>query len=161
MRTLLIGYGNPSRCDDGVALHVLNALRARWGQPPLDLSLGGWDELGGRHDSLFLQQLTPDLAATLAEYDRVVFVDASLLQTETAVHVEQVLPAFRTGAISHHLEPASLLALAAHLYGRELQGWLVSVPGECFDFGEELSPAVAAAVPEAVERIVDLVEQAL
>ena len=33
--TLIIGFGNPDRADDGVAWHVANAVRARLGQPPL------------------------------------------------------------------------------------------------------------------------------
>lgn len=160
MRSLVIGYGNASRRDDGVALHVVNGLRVRWGLAPLAPLADGWDELGGLRDSLFLQQLTPELAATLAEYDLVVFVDAALLQTEAGVAVERVAPALRLAAVSHHMEPAALLALAAQLFGRAPAGWLTSVHGHDFDFGDELSAETAAAVPEAVERVGALIAAA-
>lgn len=158
MRTLVIGYGNPSRCDDGVALHVLNALRARWGRPLLSASNDGWDDLEGTRDSLFLQQLTPELAETLAEYDLVVFVDAALTGVGEPVRAGAVAPALRMAAVSHHMEPAALLALAEQLYGRAPAGWLVSVRAHNMDFGDQLSPEASAAVPHAVARVEALVE---
>lgn len=157
MRSLVIGYGNPSRRDDGVALHVVNGLRERWGQPTLAPLIDGWDDLGGMRDSLFLQQLTPELAATLAEYDLVVFVDAALPQMEEPVRLERVAPGLRMAAVSHHMEPATLLALAGQLYGQAPAGWLASVRGHDLGFGEQLSPETAAAVPEAVARVARLI----
>ncbi len=156
MRVLVIGYGNASRRDDGAALHAINALRARWGQAPLPAGSDGCEELGGERDTLFLQQLTPELAATLAEYDRAVFVDAALPQAQEPVRVEPIAPGYRMGAISHHMEPAALLALTGQLYGRSPAGWLVSIWGHDFNFGEELSPETASAVPAAAERIAAL-----
>ena len=156
MRSLVIGYGNASRRDDGVGLHLINALRIRWGQEALADSADGWDELGGGHDTLFLQQLSPELAATLAEYERVIFVDAALPDLPEALRVEPVAPSYRLGAISHHLEPATLLALTGQLYGRAPEAYLVSVRGHDFDFGDQLSAATAAALSEAVERVLAL-----
>jgi hydrogenase maturation protease len=157
MRSLVIGYGNPSRRDDGVALHVLNELHRRWGRPGLGLLGDGWEDLGGARDTLFLQQLTLELAATVAGYDLLILVDASLTHAQEPVRVEPVTPRYHLAAISHHLDPASLLALARQLYGRAPEALLVSVQGHDFDFGEELSAPAAAAVPEAVERVASLV----
>ena len=157
MRSLVIGYGNPSRRDDGVAWHVVNALRRRWGQPALPPLADGWEDLGGRRDTLFLQQLTPELAATVAEYDLVVFVDASLLPTQEPVRVGPVAPRYRLAAISHHLDPAALLALSEQLNGRAPQGFLVSIQGHDLNFGEELSPETAAAVPSGVEQVAAII----
>jgi len=153
MRTLVIGYGNASRRDDGVGLAVVNALRLHWGQPALTPLTDGGEDLGSARDSLFLQQLTPELAATLAQYDLVFFVDASLPAATEPVQWERVEPAYQMGAISHHMEPATLLALARQLYGHAPEGVLVSVHGHDFDFGDELSPRTAAAVPDAVQWI--------
>lgn len=157
MRVLLIGYGNASRRDDGVALHVLNRLRESWGRPALTAADDGWDELGGTRDTLFLQQLTPELAATVAQYDRVIFLDAALPAAEEAVRVERVASGYRLAAISHHLEPGALLALSERLYGKTPEGYLVSVRGADFDFGEELSPETAEAVPVAAQRVQALI----
>ncbi|MGQ9683999.1 MAG: hydrogenase maturation protease [Anaerolineae bacterium] len=156
LRALIIGYGNPSRRDDGVALHVIAALRAAWGRPSLAAQGEDGDDLGGARDSLFTQQMVPELAATLAEYDVAVFVDAALPDMEETVRVAEVPAVYQTGAISHHMEPGTLLALCRQLYGRSPRGYLVSIRGLDFNFGETLSPQTAAAVPEAVERILEL-----
>jgi len=66
MRVLVIGYGNPSRRDDGVGLAVVNHLRERLGKAPLIEGEDGFNELGGDADTLFLQQLNPELSETLA-----------------------------------------------------------------------------------------------
>jgi len=157
VRSLVIGYGNPSRRDDGVGLAVVNALRGRWGQASLAPYDDGWEDLGGTRDSLSLQQLTPELAPALAQYDLVIFVDAALLESAEAVHSERIAPNYCTGAISHHMEPATLLALACQLYGRAPQGFLISVRGHDFNFGDQLSPETHAAVAEAVERVAALI----
>ncbi len=157
MRSLVIGYGNASRRDDGVALHVVNGLRAHWGQPALTPETDGWEDLGSARDSLFLQQLTPELAATLAQYGLAIFVDASLPESEEPVRVQPVIPAYRLAAVSHHLEPSALLALARQLYGHTPTGYLVSVHGHDLSFGSRLSAETAAAVPEAVERTEGLI----
>lgn len=156
MRSLLIGYGNPSRRDDGAALHVVNAWRARQGQPGLTPETDGWEDLGSAQDSLFLQQLTPELAALLAQYDRVAFVDTALPETGEPVRVHRLTPSYRLSVVSHHMTPETLLALAGQLYGRQPEGYLVSIHGHDFGFGDRLSPETEAAVPEAVERVASL-----
>ncbi len=157
MRTLVIGYGNPSRRDDGVALHVVNALRAHWGRPPLEPGEDGVDDLDGAQDSVFVQQLAPELASLLLHYDLAVFVDAALPHAPSAVCIEPLRANLRLAAVSHHMEPATLLALAATLYGHAPQTFLVSIRGQDFDFGEELSPATQASVPAAVDHVLRII----
>ena len=53
-RTLVIGFGNIDRADDGVAFYVINALRRRLGQKPLSEEDTGLEELGAPIDSVFL-----------------------------------------------------------------------------------------------------------
>ncbi len=157
MRSLVIGYGNPSRRDDAVGQRVVNALRARWGQPPLGLADDGWDELGGERDTLFVQQLVPELAEVLSAYDLAVFVDVAL--SGAGVQVQAVEPGAHLSSVSHHMGPSMLLALAERLYGRRPRTYLVSVRGHDFGFGEQLSPEVEAALPAVVERVAELAEE--
>jgi hydrogenase maturation protease len=157
MRTLVIGYGNPSRRDDGVALHVVNALRAHWGRPPLAPGEDGADELEGVRDSIFVQQLAPELAPLLPHYDLAVFVDAALPHAPSAVCVEPLQANLRLAAVSHHMEPATLLVLAATLYGRAPQAFLVSIRGQDFDFGEDLSATTGASVRAAADHVLQLI----
>ena len=44
-RTLIIGFGNLDRADDGVAFYVINALRRRLGQKALSEEDTGLEEL--------------------------------------------------------------------------------------------------------------------
>jgi Ni,Fe-hydrogenase maturation factor len=78
-RTLVIGYGNLDRGDDGVAYYVVNALRQRLEQTPLKEYDTGLEELGAAVDSIFLTQLMPELINALADYDQVVFIDAHVI----------------------------------------------------------------------------------
>ncbi len=154
MRTLIIGYGNPSRRDDGVGLAVVNELRRRLGVCGLDETADGFDDLGGPLDTLFLQQLTPELAETLAQYDRVVFVDAHLAQTgDDLVRQASLGPNLDPALVSHHFKPGRLLALAQALYGHAPSAELISIRGFDFDFDTTLSPLTAQGVQVAADDL--------
>ena len=62
MKTLVIGYGNMLRCDDGAGPQAADRIAATY--PHIDC--------------LSLTELTPELAETVSHYDRVLFVDASV-----------------------------------------------------------------------------------
>jgi hydrogenase maturation protease len=122
---LVIGIGNPLRGDDGIG-----ALLAY--------------QVGGRS----VQQLTPELAAELAELEAVLFIDAWLAPAGAAARLTQISPA--VGAVgSHRLEPAQLLAISQALYGRSPQAHLLRVPAYGFDHGTALSAELQAALPAA------------
>jgi hydrogenase maturation protease len=153
MRVLVIGYGNPSRQDDGVGLAVVNGLRERLGQVPLEEGEDGFDDLGRDLDTLFLQQLSPELAETLTEYDHMVLVDAHFGIYPELVHYTELDPQVEAAIVSHHFKPGTLLALAHQLYGRAPTAELVSVRGHSFDFTTELSPDTAAGVEQVIENL--------
>ncbi len=154
MRTLIIGYGNPSRRDDGVGLAVVNELRRRLGVSTLDESADGFEDLGGPLDTLFLQQLTPELAETLAQYDHVVFVDAHLAQAgHDLVRRVDLGPNLDPALVSHHFKPGRLLALAQTLYGHTPSAELISIRGFDFDFDTTLSPLTAQGVQVAADDL--------
>ncbi len=153
MRTLVIGYGNPSRQDDGVGLAVVNGLRSRAGRRLLEEGEDGFDDLGHALDTLFLQQLSPELAETLVEYDHVVLVDAHFGLYPELVHRVALDPHIEAAIVSHHFKPGTLLALARQLYGRAPTAELVSVRGFAFDFTSELSPETAEGVARVVESL--------
>jgi hydrogenase maturation protease len=153
MRILVIGYGNPSRQDDGVGLAVVNGLRRRTGQAPLDEGDDGFNDLGHGLDTLFLQQLSPELAETLAAYDRLVLIDAHFGIYPEQVHHTHLEPQDEPAIVSHHFKPGALLSLARQLYGRAPRAELISVRGYAFDFTSELSPDTAAGVAQVIEEL--------
>jgi hydrogenase maturation protease len=153
MRVLVIGYGNPSRQDDGVGLAVVNGLRERAGQRLLDEGEDGFEDLGHALDTLFLQQLSPELAETLIDYDHVALVDAHFGLYPEIVHRAELDSQAEAAIVSHHFKPGTLLALASQLYGRAPTAELVSVRGFAFDFTTALSPETAEGVAQVVDDL--------
>ena len=152
-RTLVLGCGNLDRADDGVAYHVINALRQRLGQKALSEDETGLEELGGQTDSILLTQLVPELIDTLVHYQQIIFVDAHVHEGVPDLYCTPVSPQRVAASFSHHLTPALLLTLLQAIRHVEPTGHIVSIRGYDFDFHRNLSPVVEQLVPAAVEHI--------
>ncbi|MCE9614347.1 MAG: hydrogenase maturation protease [Lentisphaerae bacterium] len=138
---LVIGWGNVLRGDDAAGRRVAEAVAA-------------WT----RHDvtALPVHQLTPELADTLADARRVVFVDAyAAAGTGAPVRVEHLTaaPVGPGGTVGHHGDPAHLLQLAGQLYGNVPDAWLIGIPAFNFALGETLSPETARGVADAMQQV--------
>jgi hydrogenase maturation protease len=155
-RTLVIGFGNIYRRDDGVGFAVLNALRERLGRPSLDEDQDGFDDLGHQVDTVILHQLMPELADDIASYDLVVFVDAHVGHIPQTIHEEELVACYKPTTVSHTLHPCTLLAIAQEIYGCGPRGILLSIRGYDFDFGLGLSDRTSALVPDAADRVLAL-----
>jgi hydrogenase maturation protease len=141
--TLIIGYGNPLRGDDGVGWTAAQTLAAR--HPELTVIT--------RH------QLTPELAETISHFARVVFVDATAVGQPGAIVTHPLDPASASGDLySHNCDPAGLLQMAELLYGRSPNGYIFTVAGESFGYEETLSATVTAALPQLCEQIERLIK---
>jgi len=138
MKTLVIGYGNDSRRDDGVGRYVIEQL-TKLHLPDVELQTA--------------HQLEVELAETLTHYDRVIFVDAAMLDAPAAIQRSVVTPTFQSHAVAHYLTPPDVLSLSETLYGHVPQAMLFSIRGRDFNFGTELSPEVANAGQQVVEQI--------
>jgi hydrogenase maturation protease len=137
--TLILGYGNQSRRDDGVGWFVVEQLAA--------LKLAGVT-LETAH------QLEVEAAETISRFDRVIFVDAAIPEAPEAIQHSEVAPNFQSHAVAHYLTPADVLALCQTLYHRQPKAALYSIRGRDFDFGTTLSPEVDQAAREVVKQIV-------
>lgn len=155
-RTLVIGFGNIARADDGVAYHVVNDLRRRLGQGMLHEDETGLEGLGAQIDSIFLVQLAPELMDEIIPYDKVIFVDAHVYDNVDSLYCAPVSPDFTPATFTHHLTPAMLFALLKSLYHREPAGHIVSIRGYDFDFHRNLSANAEALVEKAVDHILQL-----
>ncbi|NPV04908.1 MAG: hydrogenase maturation protease [Syntrophaceae bacterium] len=156
-RTLVIGFGNLDRADDGVAFHVVNAFRRRLGQAALAEDDTGLERLGLSVDSVFIGQLVPEMMDLLEGYGRVLFVDAHVDPALGDVYCAPVSAEDAGLTFTHHMSPSTLLAFYKAIHGRDLEGHLVSVRGRDFDFRRSLSPETLALVEPAVERLAALV----
>jgi hydrogenase maturation protease len=141
MKTLVLGYGNCSRSDDGVGWYVVERL--------LELRLPNIELLTSH-------QLDVDHAELIADFDDVMFVDAAIPQSPQPITRTVVQPCFGSHAVAHYLTPGDVLALAQTLFGRAPRGILFSIRGSDFNFGTTLSATTERAAREVVRQIEDL-----
>ncbi len=140
--TLVIGYGNSLRTDDGAG-------------PCVAAAVASWDIPGVV--AVAVHQLTPELSEQLAIADLAIFVDARLATGGETVEVLPLETPEELGLHGHVCDPRSLLALARAIYGRTPRCWLITVPCTDFSLGEGLSITARKGVAQALERIAALV----
>jgi hydrogenase maturation protease len=132
--TLVIGYGNPLRSDDGLGQYLAQRI--------------------GRGSQVMTHtQLIPELAEPISRVERVIFIDAGMGATPGDVTYASVVPLPLTGAFTHNVTPASLLAAAQELYGAAPGAILITVTGASFDYGCAFSPPIHAQLPQVVNRV--------
>lgn len=133
-KTLVIGFGNTMRRDDGAGRVAAERIAAA--HPGVD-----W---------LSLAQLTPELAQVITQYEQVFFLDASVEVGH--VKISEILPQVgRNLLASHTLSPQQILDLAVELYGiYPRQTTLVEFPAYDLDFGWELSPLTQEMIDQFV-----------
>lgn len=141
---VIIGFGNPLCGDDGFGCAAAEVLGEQYS-----------DDAG--ISVIATHQLTPELAADLAEVGRVVFIDASasvkVHEPVGTIRCEKVSADSTINVHGHSLSPSALLSLTDQLYGRTPDALLITVSGARFDLGCSLSDDVRAQIP----RIMDLV----
>jgi hydrogenase maturation protease len=140
---LVIGYGNELRGDDGIGPRVVEAI-------------GTAKYPGVQTRTVF--QLLPELAAELVEVGMVIFVDALDDPRRIVVELVPVEAEGITDWSTHRADPRTLLALAHVIYGRTPEAWSLMVPGQNFDFSEELSPMAQENVRLAIAHIDRLIQ---
>jgi hydrogenase maturation protease len=142
MKTLIIGYGNQNRRDDGVGWVVLEQLAAL-NLPNVELETS--------------HQLEVEASETISHFDAVIFVDAAIPEAQELVQRTVVIPNFQSHAVAHYLTPADVLSLCQTLYHQEPRAILFSIRGRDFNFGTTLSPEIEQAAREVVKQIAELV----
>jgi hydrogenase maturation protease len=154
-QTLIIGYGNLDRGDDGAAFHVVNRLRAHLGQPPLAEDDSGLEH-PGPETAVFVPLLTPELAPHAAAYRRMVLVDAHVTAEVRPLVYLRLEPMYQPPVLSHCLSPAMFLWLVQGIAGQDRSAHLVSLRGHSFDPQRGLSPATFELVAPAAERVLKI-----
>lgn len=140
-QAIVIGYGNPSRCDDSVGHYIVDKIA---------------EAAGDSIDCLACYQLDIELADTIKDYELIIFTDAHVNFPEE-LRVVDVEPIFSSSAFTHLFTPGSLLSLANTLYQKTPRAFLVSVRGHDFSFGTELSEKTQKSADMAVTRILEIV----
>jgi hydrogenase maturation protease len=135
MRILVLAWGNPGRCDDGLG----PALAARLEQMQLA-------DVDVESD----YQLTIEHAALAAEHHVVVFVDAAQ-DAQSSYYFRPVTPADACRFTTHGVTPSEILFLAHSCFAATPEGYLLGIRAHVLDeFGERLSPAAREDLDAAV-----------
>lgn len=153
MKTLIVGYGNPDRQDDGLSLHLLIELARILGRTVDESPENCFYPVGDEPDLWFCLQLVPEMAQTISQYDRVCFLDAHTGFSDE-IMATRLAPAFEHSVLTHHLSPATLLNICQTLSGSTPDALLISVKGYQFGFSRSLSQQAQDLLPQAVQRVV-------
>lgn len=132
MSALVIAIGNPLRRDDGAAHYVANLL-------PSNIQ---------RRSEL---QLMPELAAEIAPYENVVFVDADIQSKQ--LRIEPVSLCSSASPFTHVLRPPELVALARSLFGFSGEAYLCRIPARDLSEGSGLTPLAQQSARQAAPEI--------
>lgn len=150
-KTIFIGYGNPDRGDDGVAWHLMNKVLAFAGCDQNDLFSSDVITVNADLDIWFNFQLLPEMAETIAQYERAVFIDAHTGAIKEDISFIPIEPEFQNSPFTHHFTPASCLAVAETITGRFPQSWMLSVRGYQFAFNRDLSVQTLSLVEKSFD----------
>jgi len=143
---LVIAYGNPLRQDDGAGWRVAERVQQLARHAP-------------HIQVLACHQLTPELADLLATARQAFFVDASLEGAPGFVDVRPIAPSPHASAFDIHcFGPADLLATTQALFDAQPSSFLVTITGQDFGYGEQLSAPVEDALDRAALSIIHLVQ---
>lgn len=155
---LVLAVGNPSRGDDALGPRLLEALHA-----------AGAD-LDGQVELLGDFQLQIEHVLDLRGRRAVLFVDASRparpdmgdgavgtarpgpAPGTSGLTLQRLQPAATLPVLSHALEPAAVLHVAARLGEPMPPAWLLAIEGERFELGADLSAAARTRLRHAVAQ---------
>jgi hydrogenase maturation protease len=152
-RTLILGFGNVDRQDDGAAWHVLVALAQKLGRQRSILPEEGFSPEGDPPHLLSALQLTPEMAETIAGYERICFVDTYTGSIPEEILFTELRGETQISPFTHHLTPQSCLAMCENLYDSHPEAILVSMRGYEFGFSRTLSTKTASLVERASDEI--------
>jgi len=146
MNLLVLGIGNTLLSDEGVGIHVLEALRPHYGNDPtVELVDGG--------------TLSFSLAPVIEDASALIVVDAAQIKAvpgTVAVFEGEAMDRFLIGNRKQSVHEVGLTDLMsiARLAGHwPVRRALIGIQPERLDWGEAPTPAVATAIPAAVERV--------
>ncbi|MBI4808133.1 MAG: HyaD/HybD family hydrogenase maturation endopeptidase [Nitrosomonadales bacterium] len=150
MKILVLGIGNTLLIDEGVGIFAMRELETRYGQ---------------RDDMEFLDggTLSFTLAVPIAECDALLVIDAAELEAAPGTvrsfegaEMDRFLGASRKSSV-HEVGLLDLMSISM-LSGRWPQRRaLIGIQPAVIDWGEELSPVVAAALPEVCAKADDII----
>lgn len=119
MKTLIFGYGNVTRSDDGAGVYAAELIEQA-GLPDTEVRTA--------------QQLPLELLEDFSRFRRIILLDVGLLEDQVSlVRVETKGEAPLSS--SHALSPGLLLELASRIGYGNTELYVCQIPGKRFEFG--------------------------
>ena len=153
MKTLVLGLGNPLRCDDGVGIWVVRSLREK--------------EIPAEAEVLEAATSGLDLLEIVTGYDRVIIVDAIVSGEGLPGEVHKLslsdLSPYSSLVLSHGIDLPTVVKLGEALglpQPKEILIFAVEAE-DVSSFSEECTPRVEAAIPQVVELVLRELESFL
>ena len=147
MKSMVLGIGNPILQDDGVGLHVIDALRRQIRDPMITVATA---TTGGMN-----------LLDVIRGYEKVILIDAVKQEDSAPGMVKRfLLSDFHTvhSCNPHDVSLSEALDLAHQLGEEHLPSQIILIGitvNNTYEFGERLSSEVAFAVPTAVSMVLE------
>lgn len=149
-KTLVLGIGNTLLQDEGAGVHAVRLLEQHTaGRDDIELMDGG--------------TLSFTLAGAIEEAEQLIVIDAAQLggtPGTTQVFEGEAMDAFVGGSRKRSVHEVSLIdllmiaRLADHLPEKRA---LIGIQPQDIDWGEQPSPSVAAAIPQACSHALQLI----
>ena len=140
VRTLVIGYGNPARGDDGLGPAFVEQLDTA--------------QLTGV-DTRTNYQLCVEDAMDLAGFEQVVFVDAARHLDQPFIFYPVDESRVPDGLDTHSLSPEAVVHLSRSLFGTITRAFVLAIQGNSFDqFEEQLSAAAQHNLQSALDYFI-------
>lgn len=144
--TLVVGIGNPLREDDRAGIEVVERLEAHF---------------AGGMKAMVVYEPDICLAETMAQYSRVIIVDAIASDQGAPFKSISIEPASGyfpdRGVSSHCFNWKMILAMARDLYGSAPQTSVITVSASEFGISQSMSPQCQANADAAFQHIVGMV----
>jgi hydrogenase maturation protease len=133
-KTLVLGYGNSGRQDDGLGPAAAAAID-RLNLPGVKVEIN--------------YLLNIEDAADAAQHDVVLFIDA-LAEGPEPFEWREIFPADETAFSSHIVKPEVILGICQKCYGRSPKAWLLGIRGYQFELQEGLTERARKNLDEAI-----------
>jgi hydrogenase maturation protease len=147
MKTIVLGVGNPILQDDGVGLHVIDALRQQLTNPMVTIDTASTGGL--------------NLLDMIRGYEKVILIDAVKQKDTVPGEVKRFILSDFHSAHScnpHDVSLTEALHLAKQLGEKHLPSKIILIGitvNNTYEFGEQLSSEVSLAVPTAVAMVLE------
>jgi hydrogenase maturation protease len=147
-KILIYGYGNPGRQDDGLGAAFITEAEQWIAKQKIE------------HIALDTNyQLNIEDAQLISEYDKVIFVDASIEQIDSYSFTKVIPSDAKVEFTMHAVSPAFVVDLCQKIFDKTPEAFLLHLKGYNWDFEEKLSEKAKENLSAALNFFYQLIDE--